>query len=57
MWSYQRVVDVSGCGRIRELLMFLDVVISESCQCFWMWSYQRVVDVSGCGRIRELLMF
>ena len=37
--------------------MFLDVVVSESCQCFWMWSYQRVVDVSGCGRIRELSMF
>ena len=43
MWAYQRVVDVSGCGlirellmfldcgRIRELLMFLDVVVSDSC--------------------------
>ena len=57
MCSYQRVVDVSGCGRIRELSMFLDVVVLESCLCFWMWSYQRVVDVSGCVRIRELSMF
>ena len=69
MWSYQIVVDVSGCGRILELLMFLDcgrirdlsmflvVVVSESCRCFMMWSYHRVVDVSRCGRIIELLMF
>ena len=25
MWAYQRVVDVSGCGRIRELSMFQDI--------------------------------